>query len=442
MRPRRSSRDGKPSSGRLTHRHSARTSRSCTRSATRRKASSTRTTTSCRRSTRSPRPTAPAAAALNYRSEPFYDRLSLKPHEKAHSYASTVFGDPATIIPQGYLGDPTKFRVVHGGAEVFHIYHLHGGGDRWRTNPEADTDNNYADTGLKKAPGRDLRNPIASTPSTPVRARASTQRSKAAQAACSRLPATSCSIATSPSTTRRACGASGGCSTRCKPIWHRCPTVDAKPTAVTSAELIGRTMPNGTVITKDNLAAWITPQIPPHGIAIGDQDASVWDWTVDNSDPENPLYLGEPEPATAETPNFTEGVPGHFGSRPGDQFIGNRPVILFNPDNGQTRLPDVETSSRTTTTVCPEPALRCTRSGRDRPIGLQTLASTNPWLARPDGLCPARRAGEDLQRGRCAEPPWMSRHARATSKACCSRSPRTRRRCSAGSSRKNRWRSA
>ena len=46
--------------------------------------------------------------------------------------------------------------------------------------------------------------------------------------------------------------------------------------------------PNGTVITKDNLAAWITAQIPPQGISLGDQDAAVWDWTVDNTDPENP----------------------------------------------------------------------------------------------------------------------------------------------------------
>ena len=72
------------------------------------------------------------------------DRLQLAPHEKAHSYASTMFGDPATVIPQGYLGDPTKFRVVHGGAELFHIYHLHGGGDRWRLNPEGDPTNSYA----------------------------------------------------------------------------------------------------------------------------------------------------------------------------------------------------------------------------------------------------------------------------------------------------------
>ena len=83
----------------------------------------------------------PGSRGINYRSEPFMDRLKLDPHEKSHAYASTVFGDPATIIPQGYLGDPTKFRVVHGGAELFHIYHLHGGGDRWRANPESDPTN-------------------------------------------------------------------------------------------------------------------------------------------------------------------------------------------------------------------------------------------------------------------------------------------------------------
>ena len=96
----------------------------------------------------------PGGRGFNYRSEPFDDRLGLpgREHEKAHSYASTVFGDPATIVPRGYVGDPTKFRIVHAGAEVFHVYHLHGGGDRWRENPVADGENNYADTGLKKYP--------------------------------------------------------------------------------------------------------------------------------------------------------------------------------------------------------------------------------------------------------------------------------------------------
>ncbi len=329
----------------------------------------------------------PGSRGLNYRSEPFYNRLSLKPHEKAHSYSSTVFGDPATIIPQGYLGDPTKFRVVHGGAEVFHIYHLHGGGDRWRTNPEADTDNNYADTGLKKAPVEisqsDRVDAVNTGPGESFNAEIEGGAGGVQQAAGDFL--FHCHIAEHyPS------GMWG--------IWRVFDTLQAdlaplpdraaKPIAVTSAELIGKTMPNGTVITKDNLAAWITPQIPPQGLAIGDQDASVWDWTVDNSDPENPLYLGEPEPATAETPNFTEGEPGHFGSRPGDQFVGNRPVILFNPDTGRPAFPMLKPHLERRTPFAPNlhsgaPGLGETA---DRPPDPE---SSNPWLARPDGLCPA-----------------------------------------------------
>jgi hypothetical protein len=166
------------------------------------------------------------------------------------------------------------------------------------------------------------------------------------------------------------------------------PDRAAEPTAVTSAELIGKTMPNGTVITKDNLAAWITPQIPPQGIAIGDQDATVWDWTVDNSDPEHPLYLGEPEPATAETPNFTEGEPGHFGSRPGDVFVGTRPEILFNPDTGRPAFPMLRPHLERRPPFAPNLHSGAPGLGEtgDRPADPD---SANPWLARPDGLCPA-----------------------------------------------------
>src|SRR4029079_7375603 len=166
------------------------------------------------------------------------------------------------------------------------------------------------------------------------------------------------------------------------------PARASKPAAVTSAELIGKTMPNGTVITKDNLAAWITPQIPPQGIALGDQDASVWDWTVDNSAPDHPLYLGEPEPATAETPNFTEGEPGHFGSRPGDQFDGDRPVILFDPDTGRPAYPMLRPHLERRPPFAPNLHSGAPGLGEtgDRPAD---PASAHPWLARPDGVCPA-----------------------------------------------------
>ncbi|MDX6232847.1 MAG: hypothetical protein QOH68_1847, partial [Nocardioidaceae bacterium] len=94
----------------------------------------------------------PGSFALNYRSEPFRNRLLAFPREKAHAYSSYTFGEPATPIVRGYLADPTKLRIIHVGAEKFHIFHLHGGGDRWRFNPVADSTFNYADTGLNKTP--------------------------------------------------------------------------------------------------------------------------------------------------------------------------------------------------------------------------------------------------------------------------------------------------
>ncbi len=77
----------------------------------------------------------PGAFALNYRSEPFRNRLLAFPKEKSHAYSSYTFGEPATPMMRGYLADPTKIRIMHVGSEKFHVFHLHGGGDRWRFNP-------------------------------------------------------------------------------------------------------------------------------------------------------------------------------------------------------------------------------------------------------------------------------------------------------------------
>jgi manganese oxidase len=330
----------------------------------------------------------PGGRGFNYRTEPFLNRLSLNPHEKAHSYASTMFGDPATILPQGYLGDPTKFRVVHGGAEVFHIYHLHGGGDRWRTNPEADPTNNYANTGLNKTPVEvsesDRVDAVNTGPGEHFNAEIEGGAGGVQQAAGDFL--FHCHIAEHyPS------GMWG--------IWRVFDTLQvglaplpdriAPPSAVTSAQLIDAAvpMPNGTVLTADNIATWVDAQLPAQGVAIGDQDASVWDWTVDTTDPAHPLYLGEPEPTTAQTPNFTEGVPGHFGSRPGDQFSNGRAVILFNPDTGRPTFPLMRPHAFRRPPFSPNlhsgaPGLGETA---DRPADPD---SANPWLARPGGLCP------------------------------------------------------
>ena len=82
-----------------------------------------------------------AGKALNYRSEPFGNGLRKEEKlfglmDESQSYSSYHNGNPSTPIPRSYLGDPAKWRLVHGGSEVFHSHHLHGGAIRWRRQSE------------------------------------------------------------------------------------------------------------------------------------------------------------------------------------------------------------------------------------------------------------------------------------------------------------------
>lgn len=85
----------------------------------------------------------PGSRALNYRSEPFGLNNMQTQHEyfgfedESMGYSGYTFGDPSTTIPRSYLGDPAKFRLVHGGSEVFHSHHPHGGSIRWQRSPRA-----------------------------------------------------------------------------------------------------------------------------------------------------------------------------------------------------------------------------------------------------------------------------------------------------------------
>src|SRR4051812_33375992 len=87
----------------------------------------------------------PDGRGINYRSEPFMNRLNrdrdlnrrlgLDSTLKALAYDSYALGDPATPITRAYVHDPMKIRFLHAGTEMFHVYHLHGGGLRWPLNP-------------------------------------------------------------------------------------------------------------------------------------------------------------------------------------------------------------------------------------------------------------------------------------------------------------------
>jgi len=84
----------------------------------------------------------PSARAMNFRSEPFGINNLAQQEKRFHyedeslSYSSYTFADVPTTIPRSYLGDPAKFRLIHGGGEVFHSHHPHGGSIRWTRSPQ------------------------------------------------------------------------------------------------------------------------------------------------------------------------------------------------------------------------------------------------------------------------------------------------------------------
>ncbi|WP_246938570.1 multicopper oxidase domain-containing protein [Bacillus pinisoli] len=70
---------------------------------------------------------------VNYRYEPLNRRAQLIDEavvcpdcdgEEVH-HDSWVFGDPATPILRGYVGDPAKIRLIHAGVKETHVFHYH-----------------------------------------------------------------------------------------------------------------------------------------------------------------------------------------------------------------------------------------------------------------------------------------------------------------------------
>ncbi|MEA2128933.1 MAG: hypothetical protein QOJ85_1824, partial [Solirubrobacteraceae bacterium] len=328
----------------------------------------------------------PGARAINYRTEPFMNRLNKAPQEEAHGYSSYTFADPATPMPRGYQGDPTKMRILHAGTEMFHVFHMHGGGIRWRLNPHADHTYDYADTGLNKHP-------------------------KAQDSSSSRLD--SQAFGPGESYDLEIEGGAGGVQQGAGEFLFHChiaehyvsgmwsfwrvfdtkqpdlvPLSDreAPPAPVDSTGLIGKTI-NGSTITADNLSQWIDPQLPAQGKRLDSQDASVWNWSKDGN-----TYLGEPEDKTAYA-DYTndqdrERVAGQPSLMPGDTLVGpeDRPKILFNPVNGRPAFPLMR----------PHLGMRPPFSGNGH-TGAPYLGETgnapktaavDPWANRNDAICP------------------------------------------------------
>jgi FtsP/CotA-like multicopper oxidase with cupredoxin domain len=323
----------------------------------------------------------PGDRAMNYRSEPFMNRLALQQQtvgrfDKSAAYSSYVFGDPATPIARSYLGDPVKQRVVHGGSEVFHVHHVHGGSTRWRRQPGAEP------TGFDR--GLDKRPPLLPQ-------------------ATERLD----SQAIGPSETydvEHECG-NGGCQqgagdymVHCHvahhyiagmwTIWRVYNTrqdhalsLDGLPpltelpdragqmhTAVVSQELMGRTVDwkgKAFQITWENLGAWVERQLPPRGVPRG-YDASVLDWIR-----EGDLYLNEPE--------TDQSWPGYRSATPNARL-----PLYFDPWTGKLAYPFLRPHLAKRPPFAPNhgpaPFLEPMQGGTDPPAP----GENGPW-----SLCPA-----------------------------------------------------
>ena len=323
----------------------------------------------------------PGSRALNYRSEPFRNRLQLQQEtfgftDPSQAYSSYVFGDPATPIARAYLGDPVKQRVVHGGSEVFHVHHVHGGAIRWRRQPK--TEPTGFDRGFDKHP--------ALLPQ-----------------ASERLD----SQAIGPSENydlENECG-SGGCQESAGDFLIHChvahhyiagmwmfwrvyntlqdgsvsqddlPALQELPdrsgamkSAVTSLELVGQTLDwkgKSFRIAQGDLVDWVERQLPPQGVSQG-YDASVLDWRREGN-----LYLNEPDTGRVWA-----------GFRSSDP--GVRPVLYFNPQTGKLAYPFLRPHLGQRPPFAPNhgpaPFLSPIQQGRDPP---------QPGENGPGSLCPS-----------------------------------------------------
>lgn len=332
----------------------------------------------------------PGTRLINYRSEPFYRRLANGPNtttEESHAYASYTFGDPATPIPRGYLGDPTKFRILHAGSELFHVYHMHGGGIRWRMNPHADPTFDYAATGLDKAP-------VELSEST----RLDSQAFGPGESYDLEIEGGAGGVQQGAGEFLFHCHISHHYVAGMWSFWRVYDTLQPDflplpdraplPVAVDSTALIGRTF-NGVTLTAENLDAWIRPQLPPQGVRLDTQDATVWDWSVDRSAPNAPVYLGEPEDTRA-WPDFNYVVPQHPTGYAVDRYVGDRPRILFDPTNGRPAFPLLRTQLGVRPPFSPNGHSGAPYLGETANQAPTTDAGVpDPWAGRADGICPA-----------------------------------------------------
>ncbi|MBI1821735.1 MAG: multicopper oxidase domain-containing protein [Nitrospirae bacterium] len=310
----------------------------------------------------------PSARAINYRSEPFgVNNLALQEkyfhfEDESMSYSAYTFADVPTALPRSYMGDPAKFRLVHGGGEVFHSHHPHGGTIRWLRQPKADGKADFIATAAGNGP---VKFPEVRTTSDRVDVQVIGPsevldlQTECGSGLCQQLAGDflfHCHVAhhyvagmwsywrvynTLQS------GNYPFASTDVMPSLQELPDRKGRmKLPVTSDQLVGKTMDwfdkkwHITAGQSDwskpipdiNIKDWVKMMVPPAGQPghtsdekgqIEAYDATVWDWSWDGN-----KALGEPEATgTFDFPKYKSPMPG------------KRPPILFDAKTGKTAWP-------------------------------------------------------------------------------------------------------
>ncbi|MEW6324959.1 MAG: multicopper oxidase domain-containing protein [Nitrospirota bacterium] len=310
----------------------------------------------------------PSARALNYRSEPFgVNNLAVQEkyfhfEDESLSYSSYTFGDVPTTIPRSYMGDPAKYRLVHGGGEVFHSHHPHGGTIRWLRQPKAD---GKADFLLTAAGNGPVKFPEVRTTSDRVDVQVIGPsevldlQTECGSGLCQQLAGDflfHCHVAH-----HYVAGMWGywrvyntlqdgnypfGSTDTMPPLQELPDRKGRIPKPVTSDQLVGKTMDwfdkqwNVTASKTDwskavpdvSIKDWVKMMLPPAGQPghtadekgqILAYDATVWDWTWDGN-----KALGEAESTGQfDNPKYKSPIPG------------KRPPVLFEPKTGKLAWP-------------------------------------------------------------------------------------------------------
>jgi hypothetical protein len=282
--------------------------------------------------------------------------------DESLSYSAYTFGDTPAPIPRSYVGDPAKFRVIHGGGEVFHSHHPHGGAIRWLRQPKADTKASEIMTAAQDGP---VKFPVIRTTSDRVDAQvigpseALDLETECGSGLCQGLAGDflfHCHVAHHYVAgmwsywrvyNTLQTGNYPFASTDTMPPLQELPDRKGrmKP-AVTSDQLVNRTMDwydKKWRITSEKsnwskhipdvpLRDWVTMMLPPAGQPghrsdeegqVLAHDATVWDWSWEGN-----VAMGEPEvTGTFPWPKYTSPMPG------------KRPPILFDQKTGKLAWP-------------------------------------------------------------------------------------------------------